>query len=442
MKKPRIGCYAVYEPPEEGWEDWENQFAGLNHLLENLGAEIVPAREAVKDQASADRVAEWFFDKDLDTLHALIVSWSFDHYSIQIQHRIGVPLVGRAIPGIRSGSIVGTQQLNSILSDIEIPHRIYYGELEDENTARETMIFARACTIIHRLHGARIGVIGRRTEGMTPTAVDEVEILRLFGTRLLNYGMDEFDEIAGRIDMNEARSVWNRFCAGAVQVTSQAEQGVLSARNYLACRKIVQELKLDALAVGSYPKCQGTMCVPIAWLNEEGLPAGCEGDVNSTLCMLILSMLSEPPVHFGEMLAIDEGDHSIVTSHCGCGSPSLADENGYILHPVRLANHGACIRFCARSGPVTYVNLVGRKGNYRLCAFEGEAIPTTMVFEGNPLRFTHHVPFEKIWSAIAKYGFGHHWMTAYAHVLPVLKDFCRLRGMMGVFPDEEVVPGE
>ena len=105
------------------------------------------------------------------------------------------------------------------------------------------------------------------------------------------------------------------------------------------------------------------------------------------------------------------------------------------LQPVRLANNGVCIRYTARPGPVTYVNLVGRKGNYRLIAFEGEAVPTEMVFEGNPLKFVLKSPFRKIWDEIAEHGFGHHWMTAYGHFNQELFEFCKLAGIKGVFPD-------
>ncbi len=148
---------------------------------------------------------------------------------------------------------------------------------------------------------------------------------------------------------------------------AKTDHGIQAARNYLACKQIIAQQGLSALTIGSYPKCQGTMCIPIAWLNEEGIPTGCEGDVNSTLNMFILSQLSSDPVHFGEMLALDERDNTIVTSHCGCGSPSLADERGYVLSPVRLAHSGVCIRYSAKPGPVSFVNLVGRKNNYRLC---------------------------------------------------------------------------
>ena len=435
MLKPRLGCYAVYEPDEEGWGNLDQQFASINQDLITAGLDVVPAPEPVKDLSSTERIAAWFKEQDIDLLHALIVTWSFDHYTIMIQSHIDLPVAIRSIPGIRTGSLVGGQQLNCIMSDIEAPHKHFFGPLGSARTAQEIADYSRAIAIKNKLNGARMAVVGRRTEGMTPTAVDEVEILRLFGTRLLNYGLDEIEEKANQVKQSEAQEVWTKIKIGAMGVTSKEEHGLKTARNFLVLKGMVEELGLDAISIGSYPKCQGTMCVPIALLNDEGIPTGCEGDVNSTLAMLILNQLSEDAVHFGEMLAVDEDANTMVTSHCGCGSLSLANDGEYLLCPVRLANDGVCVRYTAKPGPVTFVNLVGRKGNYRLCAFEGQAVPTEMVFEGNPLKFVMKTPFQKIWKEVSAGGFGHHWMTVYSYAVPVLQEFCKITGIKGAFPD-------
>jgi len=435
MIAPRIGLYAVYEPPEEGWQDYSSQLEQIAAELGAEGLQVSLAPEPVKDPASCERVGAWLAAGGLDLLYVLVASWSFDHYSVRIQQMTHLPLAIRSVPGIRSGSIVGGQQLQSVLYDLGAEHRLFYGALGDPQTARQVGVYARACALQKSLIGAKIAVIGRRTEGMTPTAVDEIEILRLFGARLLSYGLDEFYSLAQQVDAAEATAEWQRIAAGAKQVASQPEHGIANARTLLALRHMVANLDLQAVSIGSYPQCQGTMCLSIALLNEEGVPTGCEGDVNSTVAIYLLSQLSDAPVHFGEMLALDFKENSIVTSHCGCGSPSLADDGGFILCPVRLANDGVCIRYTARPGPVTFVNLTGRKGNYRMCAFEGQAVPTSMVFEGTPLKFITRVPLDKIWSAVTTGGFGHHWMTAYTHAAAELSEFCRLANVRGCFPD-------
>ena len=435
MIKPVIGLYAVYEPPEEGWQNWEQQLALIETRLIEAGAQVIAAPEAVYDDASCDRMSEWFSKQPIDILHVLVVCWSFDHYTIRIQQAVQTPIVIRSIPGIRTGSIVGGQQLNCVLADLEVEHRYFYGELENEAVIHEAVVYATACAMHGRLRGAKVGVIGRRTEGMTPTAVDEVEIMRLFGVQLVHFGFDELLEMAAKVSDQDAQQVWQGISARAAQVSSKPSDGLASMKNYLAARKLVKERRFQALTIGSYPRCQGTMCLPIALLNDEGIPAGCEGDINSTLSMLLMSYLSDAPIHFGEMLALDPADNTIVTSHCGAGAPSLADSVGFTLCPVRLANDGVCIRYPARTGPVTYVNLVGRKGNYRLCAFEGQAVTTGMVFEGNPLKFQLKTPLSTIFQRTADHGFGHHWMTGYGHFNEILRAFCQLAGVSGLFPD-------
>ena len=439
MHKPRIGLYAVYEPPEEGWGEMEAQLDQAQADLEAQGLEVRRAPEAVGSLAACERVAAWLSAEGLEALHALVVTWSFDHYTVEIQQRTALPVAVRSIPGIRSGSLVGGMQLNNLLHELGSEYRLFFGPLGDAGVAAETAHYLWACAIRRRLHGARLGVIGRRTEGMTPTAVDELEILRLFGVRLVNYGLDELLERAAQVDQDAARQAWQAVAAGAAQVLSTQESGVSSARNLLALQELAREQGLSAISIGSYPRCQGTMCLPIALLNQQGLPCGCEGDVNSTLAMLILSQLSDLPVHFGEMLEVDEAANTLVTSHCGCGSPALADGNGYILCPVRLAYSGVSVRFSARSGPVTYMNLVGRQGSYRMCAIEGQAAPSGMVFEGNPLKFVLQPPFRRTWRDVSEFGFGHHWMSAYARAVPVLKEFCQISGILGVFPDLDLV---
>ena len=325
--------------------------------------------------------------------------------------------------------------MNCILTDLEVEHRYFYGELENEAVVHEAVVYATACAMRNRLKGAKIGVVGRRTEGMTPTAVDEVEILRLFGVQLVHFGFDELLAMAGKISDPAAEKAWQDISAAAKEVTSKPQHGAATMKNYLATRQLIEERQFQAVTIGSYPRCQGTMCLPIALLNNEGIPAGCEGDINSTLSMLILSYLSDAPIHFGEMLELNPTENTIVTSHCGAGAPSLADNTGFTLCPVRLANDGVCIRYPARTGPVTYVNLVGRKGNYRLCAFEGEAVTTGMVFEGNPLKFKLKTGIDTIFRLTAEHGFGHHWMTGYGYFSEVLQSFCELMDLPCLFPD-------
>ncbi|NPV84478.1 MAG: hypothetical protein HPY45_00535 [Anaerolineae bacterium] len=436
MIRPKIGTYAVYEPTEEGWESWSQQLQQINSDLADQGLEIISAPEAVRDEDSCRRVAAWFASQQVDLLHPLIITWSFDHYTVLIHQSAPLPVAIRTIPGIRTGSIVGGQQLGNVLTDIEVEHRLLYGALGSQETARETAIYARACALRQKLRGARFLLIGRRTPGMSNIAIDELEILRLLGIVLTTMGMDEFNLVVEKVSPAQAEAEWQKVSTRAAEVSCNPQQAIASMKHYVALKQLIAQYQFQSITIGSYPACQGVACLPLALLDDEGIATGCgEGDVNSAIAKYLLMQLSDAPGHFGEMLEIDESANSIVTSHCGAGAPSLADQDGYILCPVRLAHSGVCIRYKARPGPITYVNLVGRRSNYRMCAIEGNAVHTEMVFEGNPMRIVLKTPLRNLWQAVSQYGFGHHWMAGYAHVANELSVFCHLTGIKGIFPD-------
>ena len=143
---------------------------------------------------------------------------------------------------------------------------------------------------------------------------------------------------------------------------------------------------------------------------------GCEGDVNGAVGQLMLTLLTGQPTHNTDFLEPTE-DGTVVFSHCGSGSFSLAEQRKDIeLAPVRLMGQGVCALFPAKPGPVTLLSLFPRGAGYEVALLEGEAVSTEMVFSGNPLRVRFNCPIPKIIDWIYDEGIGHHWMAGRGHV--------------------------
>jgi L-arabinose isomerase len=83
---------------------------------------------------------------------------------------------------------------------------------------------------------------------------------------------------------------------------------------------------------------------------------------------------------------------------------------------VRLAKSGCCITFPSKPGIVTMANLLGRKGTYRMAIIVGEALSTTMVFPGNPIKIELPFPIDLFLDLVETGGFGHHWVVAYGDI--------------------------
>jgi L-fucose isomerase-like protein len=437
---PTVGLYGVLEKSEQGWEQAGATVAEVGLQLAAAGLRVTAAPELVADDPSAARAARCFQEADPDLLLAVVITWSFDHLSVRILKTVNRPLAILAIPGINSGSLVGAHQLSCLLTDLEIERAVFYGDVSQPQTYVPLLAYARAAAVRRRLACGRIAFVGRRSPGMTPIAFDEVELMRLFGCQVLNYGWEEIRDLEKSVEESrvEAELARLRGLVATVRSSESSLREVLSL--HLAMKDLARAQGILAYGLGCYPHLAGTVCLLTGLLSEEGIPAACEGDMNSGLAMYLIQALTGEPAHFGEILEIDPQANTIVTSHCGCAAPSLAADPAQIaLVPVRIWERGVCIRFPAKAAPqATYVNLVGRKGNYRLCAASGAAVSSGMVFEGNPVKFKPDCSWQALLRVIDEHGFGHHWMMGYGDVVPELRYFCRLAGLKGVFPEGRV----
>jgi L-fucose isomerase-like protein len=265
---------------------------------------------------------------------------------------------------------------------------------------------------------------------MTEVSFDEFSMRKVFGPAVERLSLDGFLRRRDTQDDARADEVWRGFKARAGKVGVSDEDGVRSAKAYLALKGWADEHALAGLAFECYPDYMGEVCLAYSLLADDGIVAACEGDMNSALATLILYWLSGEPVHNTDLLTHFEADNSILLSHCGSGSLGIADSAENIhLAPVRLAHKGVCVLFPGRPGKVTLVNLVGREGTYRTTAFSGEAVRTGMDFAGNPLRVVCPINVIGLMYRLAEIGAGHHWMICYGDVLGELE---ALAGLVGV----------
>jgi L-arabinose isomerase len=57
----------------------------------------------------------------------------------------------------------------------------------------------------------KIGQVGRRCRGMTPTSFDEIEVTSLFGPQVENFSWDEVEEIAETFKNSDIEEINKRI---------------------------------------------------------------------------------------------------------------------------------------------------------------------------------------------------------------------------------------
>jgi L-fucose isomerase-like protein len=432
MKTPiRLGIVVVASPLEVG--------AGEAPLLgERLAASwhafdeqlmLCAYGQPITDPELAAVAGRYFYDQRVDALCVVAASWFEDYLVLDLLEECDVPLIAWARPGMETGSLCGMQQLGFMLKALGRSYCVLYDDLGSQETLRRAHDLALAAATRRSLRKARLGFMGHRVEGMTETTAHELAMKKVLGPRIVGIDTAHFLARADAVPPQVAMERWAEVKAEVGTVCVPDDSGRESMQVYLTLKEMIQEQGLAAVAIGCYPHLMGKVCLAASLLGEQGVPVGCEGDINGALAMLLLTQLTGVPVHNTDMLDPVPAHNSLVLSHCGSGAFSLACGPEHItLGPVRLMNRGLCCLFTARPGPCTLVNLVPAMGGYRLGVLYGEAIETTMVFPGNPLEVRFGSDYRDVLAWITDQGLGHHWMATYGDLRPLLADFTSMVG--------------
>jgi len=426
MLQPKIGLIVVMSPLEKGADRAYPLFKRAEAVLSRVGLDVIRAG-IVSDEKTANSAKENLAKHGAELLCCLAATWAEDTPVLDILARLRLPAVVWAIPGIENGSLCFCHQFCCVMNEMAHSPFFIFGDV-DRSRAYRIARFSRAVSVRRRLGEAKLGQLGHRLKGMTEVAFDEMALRETFGTGMVFSSTEALLSRADRIKDKDVKRLWSQTKrqAGSVRVGEQV--GLRSMKITLALRDFALKQGLMGIAVECYPDLMGEFCLPFSILSEQGIMGGCEGDVNSTLAMAILFMLTGKPVHNTDLLGPVDG--AIVFSHCGSGGFSLARSRQSItLAPVRLKEKGVCALFPARKGDVTLLNIVGRQGTYRMGILEGKALETRMVFPGNPVRVKFLGPPSEVIQWIADCGLGHHWMIGYGDIGEELRHFSRLVGV-------------
>jgi L-arabinose isomerase len=428
--KPRIGFAVIRHPLEEGGEKAPEILAAGARALRAAGLDVVEAPAFPEDPASAVTAGRHFYDQRVPAIVLAAATWSADPNLLDMLEECNVPVVTWALPGMNTGSMCGCQQFGYVLKELGRPCRFVFGEPDQPHVVGAIREYASAVALAAELRKSRFGLVGYRVPGMTEVSFDEVELKATIGPRTIHYGLDTVETKMSEIAEADALSVWRQRLGHVSNVNVKEADRIDSMRGYLALKALAAADGLAGMAIECYPRFMGRLCTACSLLADDDVVVGCEADMNSTVAMKILTRLTGQPVHNTDPLGVDMDAGWIVYSHCGNGSCSLAESPDKIeIANVRLMQQGTCVLFPGKPGPVTLVNLCGRRGTYRMGVAFGEAIPTDMCFAGNPTKVVLEGGVQHHLDVIAAEGLGHHWMIGYGDVRPELRAFCETVGI-------------
>jgi len=211
--------------------------------------------------------------------------------------------------------MIGSQHDNAYASATEV--KAYLNEMniqsvlldeEDPGTAGFLNDFSIVKPALNALNGKRLGLIGKISDWLIASAISSALLEEKLGIQLI---VIPWDELAHFSEFTPSAPFLETYAASTdIDLTDTAKVSELLTST-------IQQRKLDAITVECFPlvrKDSVTACLPLAKFNNEGFPAGCEGDLTAIAGMMLCRELTGVIPWIANINKVSE--EACMFSHC------------------------------------------------------------------------------------------------------------------------------
>lgn len=195
----------------------------------------------------------------------------------------------------------------------------------------------------------RVGLIGR----VSPWLINEK--FELPYTRI---SLKRFYEYYDAVTDEEGWSAIEEVISRAADIREPDKKALIKAgRIYVAINRILEDYSLDGFTIGCFDligKIGSTPCLALAMFNALGIPAACEGELNSLLGMMIVRRFFDKPAFMGNVA--DYGENHILLAHCT--APLIGR---YVLRSHFESGTGVGVDVQLPKGRASLLKIRGRK---------------------------------------------------------------------------------
>lgn len=196
-----------------------------------------------------------------------------------------------------------------------------------------------------------------------------------FGIKIVEASSEELISSYNSIGVEEATKVANKIIRSASGLKEPLKEEVISAsRMYLAMKHLMEEKGANAITVDCLTMINQKIlpispCIGVSKLNDEGIPAACEADIETMITMCICHALAGKPGFQNDPL-LDESENTLVLAHCT--APTKMQGYSGESSPYFIRNHTECWRGVALEvkmkvgQEVTLLTIMGRASEAKI----------------------------------------------------------------------------
>ncbi len=232
--------------------------------------------------------------------------------------------------------------------------------------------------VMRAFEKTRIGLIGGASGWLISSGINRETVTKTYGVKFDDIALSELEQDFSAVSASdpEVEKVGSRMDAYLTDDRTPADLRE-AARMYVALRRLCARHALNALTLkcfGILGSCRTTACLALALLNDEGIIAGCEGDIPALWTMLYVKYVYGQAAFMANPASSNRRERTIDFAHC---TIPLA-----MVHGFRLPSH-----FESQSG----IGIAGSvpSGRYHIVKISGALLDQFYETEGDLIMNTN-----------------------------------------------------
>ncbi|SDC48598.1 fucose isomerase [Halanaerobium congolense] len=271
-----------------------------------------------------------------------------------------------------NNSLPAALEILSFLNAENLSGKILHGDMEE--VAAEIEELAAYKKVRDEIAAAKFGIIGQPSDWLIGSKVDYDHAAHHWGSEFVDIELDQLYQALKQVDSAKAKRIAADFLENASDIVESSKADLVeAAKIYLALKDVIAKNDLDVITIRCFDivkKLNTTGCLALSLLNNEGLIAGCEGDVPAAFTMFLAYQLTGVMPFMANPAAIDKKNDEILFAHCTVAT-EISDD--YIIRSHFETGIGVGIQGILEAGPVT-VFKIGGAGLEQYFVAEGEII--------------------------------------------------------------------
>jgi len=341
----KIGMYSLFSPihDEEAISQTLEQF--VKDLSKNIEIEEIDEDILNSDQKN-----------DYDLITVFVKTGGTENIFKGIFDKLDGPII-----------LVATSLHNSLAASMEIlswvksqnrKGKILHGKPVEIANEMKKLIKIRKTKV--KIANSRLGLIGEPSDWLIDSHIDKEAVKNKWGLNIIDIPMKEVLEEYNNINNEKAQRLVNEFTNNAQTIEEPSDKDLIkAAKVYYALKNIVRKYNLNSLTIRCFDlvtELETTGCLALSLLNNEGIIAGCEGDVPAAVSMMVTYYLTGNIPFMANPVSLNIKNNKVKFAHCTVATDAA---NDYIIRSHFETGIGVGIQGEIKKGDVTVFKIGG-----------------------------------------------------------------------------------